>query len=230
MSLTFRNLLLLFLMLVTAGLAVAMRPTHKIADQGLKVDLEKMIPRVFGDWQEMQQSATQIVDPQTKETLDRIYSQTLTRTYINGKGSRIMLSIAYGADQVRENQVHKPEVCYPAQGFTVGDLQKTDLQLRGLSVPAMRMVAVQNQRTEPVTYWIVVGEEVIRGSVEQNIARIKYGIRGVIPDGLLFRVSSVQTNSREAYEMQNQFIQELLDAVPPDARSRLVGKHALIQK
>jgi EpsI family protein len=218
-------------MLVTAGVAIAMRPTLKIADQqGPKVDLETMIPRVFGGWQEAQQSVTQIVDPQTKETLDRVYSQTLSRTYIDGNGNRIMLSIAYGADQARENQVHKPEVCYPAQGFSVGDLQKTVLQLRGLSLPVMRMVAVQNQRTEPVTYWIVVGDDVIRGSIEQNIARIQYGIRGVIPDGLLFRVSSVQTNSREAYEMQNQFIQELLDAVPPDARSRLVGKHALIQK
>jgi hypothetical protein len=32
------------------GLAIAITPTHKLADQGPKIDLETMIPKQFGEW------------------------------------------------------------------------------------------------------------------------------------------------------------------------------------
>jgi EpsI family protein len=39
--------------------------------------------------------------------------------YVNASGYRIMLSLAYGSDQRGALQAHKPEVRYPAQGFTL---------------------------------------------------------------------------------------------------------------
>jgi len=36
-------------MVAAAGLALAMTPTHKLADQGPKIDLETMIPKQFGE-------------------------------------------------------------------------------------------------------------------------------------------------------------------------------------
>jgi len=36
-------------MLAAAGLALAMTPTHKLADQGPKLNLETMIPKQFGE-------------------------------------------------------------------------------------------------------------------------------------------------------------------------------------
>ena len=83
MNLWLRNFILLALMVAASGLAFALRPTHKIADQGPKIDLEAMIPRSFGEWHEEKQASAQIVDPQQKELLDKIYSQLLTRTYVN---------------------------------------------------------------------------------------------------------------------------------------------------
>lgn len=49
----------------------------------------------------------QVVNPQTQELLDKLYSQILTRTYVNAKGYRIMLSLAYGSDQRGALQAHK---------------------------------------------------------------------------------------------------------------------------
>ena len=45
-----KNLILLVLMLAASGLALALRPTHKIAAHGPAIDLETIIPRTFGDW------------------------------------------------------------------------------------------------------------------------------------------------------------------------------------
>ena len=89
------------------------------ASPGLGIQLEPTVPQSFGDWTELPDQPAQVVNPQTKELLDTLYSQILTRTYVNKDGYRIMLSMAYGDDQRGGLQAHRPEVCYPAQGFKV---------------------------------------------------------------------------------------------------------------
>src|SRR5450830_590456 len=119
MRLTFKNLLLLALMLISAGLGAALRPTISMADERPPIDLAAMVPTTFGDWREEINVLAQVINPQQKSVIDKIYSQTLSRTYVNPQGYRIMLSIAYGKNQSDALQLHKPEVCYPAQGFTL---------------------------------------------------------------------------------------------------------------
>ena len=108
MNLWLRNFILLMLMLAASGLALALRPTHKLADQGPPFDLEAIIPRTFGEWHEEKHYSAQIVDPQQQEMIDKIYTQTLSRTYVNTSGYRIMLAIAYGDDQRDALQTHYP--------------------------------------------------------------------------------------------------------------------------
>ncbi|MDP2881236.1 MAG: EpsI family protein [Azonexus sp.] len=223
MKLPIRNIILLVLMLASAGLAIAMRPTQKIADQGPKVVLETMIPHAFGEWQEEKQSGTQIVDPQTKEMLDKIYSQTLSRTYINGSGYRVMLSIAYGNDQSDSMQVHKPEVCYPAQGFALQGKQSGTLAVTNGEIPVIRILTTLGQRSEPVTYWTTIGDQVVKPGIHKKLAEMSYGLSGKIPDGMLIRVSSIDAQSDNAYQMQNRFAAQMLDALAPQHRQRLTG-------
>lgn len=223
MKLTIRNILLTVLMLASAGLAIAMRPSHKIADQGPKVDLETMIPRAFGDWQEEQQSATQIVDPQTKQLLDKLYSQTLSRTYVDGTGYRIMLSIAYGNDQSDALQVHKPEVCYPAQGFALQGKEQGVLALKNGQIPVIRIRTSLGPRNEPVTYWTTIGDQVVKPGIHKKLAEMSYGLSGKIPDGMLIRVSSIDAKSDNAYQIQNRFSAQMLEAMAPENRQRLTG-------
>lgn len=223
MKFPLRNIILLVLMLASAGLAIAMRPTHKIADQGPKVVLETMIPHAFGEWQEEKQSGTQIVDPQTKEMLDKIYSQTLSRTYVNDSGYRVMLSIAYGNDQSDSMQVHKPEVCYPAQGFALQGKQQGTLAVKNGEIPVIRILTTLGQRSEPVTYWTTIGDQVVKPGIHKKIAEMSYGLSGKIPDGMLIRVSSIDAQSDNAYQMQNRFSAQMLEALAPEHRQRLTG-------
>ena len=52
---------------------------------------------------------------------------------------------------------------------------------------------------------------------------LKLGLTGQVPDGLLFRVSSIDDSTPRAFAMQEAFVSDLLRAVPPVARKRLAG-------
>jgi len=216
-----RASLLTVLMLAAAVLALFLTPT--ITQHAGPLDLDGLIPEQFGNWRMEERAGLEIVNPQLKETLKRIYTQTLTRTYLNKEGRRIMLSLAYGADQSNENRVHRPELCYPAQGFVIDSRKKDVINIKEKELPVMRIVADAGSRREPLTYWIRFGDSVIRGSVEQSVARISYGLRGTIPDGLLFRVSEVNNDIKRSFELQDEFIHELLKHVSPEAKKVLVG-------
>ena len=219
-----RYLIIGIAMLAAAGLAVAITPREKIADNGPKVDLETMIPKQFGEWKEDERVVPLQVDPSLKANLDKIYNQLLSRTYINSKGERIMLSIAYGGDQSDSMQVHKPEVCYPAQGFQVIEQKNATLETGFHPVPVVRLVATQNNRVEPITYWIIIGDKVPASGTARKIEQLKYGLTGKVPDGMLFRVSSISPNHEQAFSDQAGFISELLKYTSQDARARLIGK------
>lgn len=218
-----RNFILLASMLAASGLVLALRPTQKIAGQGPAIDLEVIIPRSFGAWQEAQQNSVQIVDPQQQEMIEKIYTQTLSRTYINNQGYRIMLAIAYGDDQRDAMQTHYPEVCYPAQGFELQNKQSGTLTTANGPIQVTRILTNLGPRHEPVTYWTTIGDRVVRSGIQKKLAEMTYGLNGKIPDGMLIRMSSIDIDAAKAYEMQTQFADQMLSALTPEYRAKLNG-------
>lgn len=223
MTLSLKQIILLALMLVSAALGAALRPTIFLADERTPIDLQAMVPTTFGDWREQLNMTAQIVDPQQQETLERIYSQTLSRTFVNSAGYRIMLSIAYGKNQSKSLELHSPEVCYPAQGFQLAAKQQTTLNLSGKPIAVTRLETSLGQRHEPVTYWNVIGDKVTTSLLNKRLVDFRYSITGRIPDGILVRVSSIDRFSDNAYAMQNQFLADMVQAISPQDRNRFVG-------
>ena len=68
-----------------------------------------------------------------------------------------------------------------------------------------------------------VGNDITTGVVDRQIIRIKYGLRGLIPDGALIRVSTIGLSEQASYKVQDQFIRDLLDAVAPQDRKFFIG-------
>lgn len=223
MALGRRNILLMILMIGASMLAIMFHPTHRIADDGSAVNLETMIPKQFGEWQEQSQQTAQIINPQQKETLERIYTQTLSRTYVNSNGDVIMLTIAYGADQSDAKQLHYPEVCYPAQGFQVMSNQVGTLQTDFGSIKVRKLLTVLGSRSEPLTYWTTVGNHVVLGGRETKLEQLRYSVHGQIPDGLLFRVSSITSDAEAGYLNQQEFVRALISKLTPVNRSKIAG-------
>jgi EpsI family protein len=216
-------LVLAALMCAASVGAVILRPGTKAADRGPAIDLEAMVPKQFVNWHEERQPVAQVVNPQTKQLLDKLYSQILTRTYASADGYRVMLSVAYGSDQRDEFQAHEPEVCYPAQGFTLQSKEIGPLPTKFGTISAMRLVTSMGQRREPVTYWFTVGDSAIQNKIQKRMVELRYGLTGEIPDGMLFRVSSIDADQSRAFRMQDQFVSELLESVSVADRARLSG-------
>ena len=212
-------------MVVFALATWALTPTQRLADLRGKPDLEALVPRQFGDWHEEKVTFATIINPQQEEQLLRIYSQTLNRTYVNSRGQRVMLSLAYGEDQRGGMQMHYPEVCYPAQGFQLQSQQQGLMNVEGRDIRVKRLATqMGTARRESVTYWTLLGDQTFSGSIAKKMAEMRYGLHGVIADGLLFRVSSIEADPSAGYVLHETFTREMMGAVPADVRLRLIGQ------
>lgn len=219
-----KHLVIGLAMFAAAGLALALKPTVMVADSGPRIDLETLIPKNFGDWKLDTTIAPLIANPEQQALLNKIYAQTLSRTYVNAQGDRVMLSIAYGGNQSDNLAVHKPEVCYPGQGFHILKNPAIGTFSTGTGeIPVKRLVAGLGPRVEPITYWTTVGDAVEVSGIKWKLQQLKFGLTGRIPDGLLFRVSSIQADEDRAYGVQDDFTREMLQAMSPEGRKRIIG-------
>ena len=217
------NLLLGALLLGAAILSRAVAPGVKMSDQRPSFSLETAIPQAFGEWRLDNTLVPLQVDPETQSRLNKIYNQTLSRTYVNPRGERVMLSIAYGGDQSDNMSVHKPEVCYAAQGFQVERDEYGELATSYGKLPVKRLLAVTGNRSEPITYWITVGNKISKVGLQQRLEQLRYGLTGTVADAMLFRVSNIDTDLPHSYQLQANFVNSLLASMPAAERSRLIG-------
>jgi EpsI family protein len=211
------------LMCTASVVAYVAKPKLRSVSTEASIRLESAIPRQFGGWREEPARTVQVVNPQTQALLDKLYSQTLSRTYVDARGYRVMLSLAYGDDQRGGLQAHKPEVCYPAQGFNLRANNASELSTPYGRVPVRRLDTQLGARLEPVTYWFAFGDRVVSGRFEQRLAELRLGLEGRVPHGLLFRVSSIDADPQVAYREQDRFVNDLLLAMSAQDRGRLIG-------
>ncbi|GAB3471070.1 hypothetical protein GCM10027321_42370 [Massilia terrae] len=216
------SLVLGLAMALTSALTGALTPKTRIA-AGARFTLEAMIPASFGGWTVDQDIVPLKPDPDQEAMLARLYDQTLARTYVDRAGNRVMLSIAYGGDQSKSLELHLPEVCYVAQGFQMLNSRPDTLATGFGRLPVRRLVARQDRRNEPITYWITIGDKAVNSGLDQKLRRLAYGLSGKIPDGMLVRVSTIQVNEDEAYRVQDRFVAAMLGAMAPPDRARLLG-------
>jgi exosortase B len=214
--------------LMAAGLAatVALKPHKMLADTEPKVVLEQAVPSAFGDWKLDPDMGAMVPSATQQEAIREIYSQTLSRTYVNSQGERVMLSIAYGSTQTQQLRAHRQEVCYSAQGFQISELRSENLRVAGVEVPVTRMVAANGPRVEPVTYWFTMGSSVVRSYLDRQMVQLKYALSDYIPDGYLFRVSNINPDAPGAFRTQERFVEDLMKSLDPTLRAKLLGGQA----
>lgn len=218
-----RPLVVAALMMGTVVLSVVATPSNKLADTRREFTLATEVPTRFGDWRVDNSIVPLPPSPDQQSVLNEIYDQILSRTYINGRGERVMLSITYGSKQNQQLRAHRQEVCYSAQGFKISGLEQLNLQVAGGVLPATRMVATQGPRVEPVTYWFTTGDTVVLSYWDRELAQFRYALSGYIPDGYLVRISSLSSDSKAAFAQQLDFANALLLHIDSELRRRLVG-------
>ena len=110
-----------------------------------------------------------------------------------------------------------------SQGFKLGKVEDGVLATSYGKIDVRRLITTYGTRNEPVTYWLTVGDEVIRSPLDKRISQIRLGLTGQIPDGLLFRISSIDADVDRAFANQQKFVADMMAAVPPAARKQLSG-------
>lgn len=218
-----RSVLVMLLAVMAVVGAHALRPTKHLTDMRPKLDLAQLFPVQFAGWTEDTRGPVQLVSPDQQAVLNKIYNQTLSRTYVNAAGDRVMLSVAYGGDQSDGTRAHRPDVCYPAQGFQMRSDRSGSVSVGTHQVASRLLVAQLGGRIEPITYWVVVGERIALSGTDQKLAQLAYSTRGIIPDGMLVRVSTIDSNADRAYAVHRQFIEQLAAAVTGPNRARVFG-------
>lgn len=214
------------MMLAVAVASVVAVPTAKLADTRQAFDLEKAVPLSFGDWQLDRSSVPLPPSPDQQAVLDQIYDQILSRTYVNAKGERMMLSITYGSRQNQQLRAHRQEVCYSAQGFKITQLERLTLAVAGSQVPLTRMLATQSTRSEPVTYWFTIGDSVVLSYLDRELHQLRFALSGYVPDGYLFRVSNISKDAGASFAAHLVFADELMKNIDVELKRRLVGAGA----
>jgi EpsI family protein len=217
-----RSVLIAGSMVAVAAATAAAR--HALADgqQASPPQLARIVPHEFAGWHELTTPPT-VVSAQTQEMLLSIYNEILARVYAAADGYQVMLSIAYGGDQRGGLRAHKPEVCYPAQGFKLEASADGVLSTEHGPIPMRTLRTVLGPRNEPVMYWLASAGRSSASAWERRLHGLRLALTGQVPDGLLFRVSSIDADAPRAWQRQGDFVRALLDACTPSARARLAG-------
>ena len=222
-----KTIVLGLMLVLTAYFANHMTPQRSLAKER-PIDLETMIPLKIGDWSSSNDSlSTEVLNPELATSIKNVYSQTISRLYSNENGEKIMLSVAYTTSQSDNGgrQTHLPEVCYPAQGFKISDKELVTLRTEYGDISATQLLASTVGRTEPITYWITVGNISGNTNTKRKINQIKYGLQGIIADGLIIRVSHIAPKDDWNYELNEKFIADFLSSVGSDTRLSFGASH-----
>lgn len=219
-----RPALIISALIIAAACAQGLRPQRALALERGAIHLQTQIPTAFGNWRELNGNVPILPNPDVEKDVERKYSQVLARTYVDDRGHTVMFTAAYGTDQKNEmTQVHRPEICYRAQGFKVQPLRDDELHIARHTVPVRRVMTQRGERNEPLSYWVTVGDKAVLPGFSRKLEQLRLGLTGLIADGMLIRVSSISSDQPQAFAIQDQFLHELAAQMEPTIRRHYFG-------
>lgn len=187
-------------------------------------ELDTIVPERIADWRFS--TASGLILPPQDQLSRALYEQLLTRVYVTEAAKpSVMLAIAYSSVQEGRLQVHRPDVCYPAAGFTIAsnELVRVDVG-PGLSIPARFLVADRGSRRECVLYWTRIGPSLATGWSQQRWIMATANLQGYIADGLLARLSVISSDISGARQELELFLRAMLLKTDPAGQQLLIGK------
>lgn len=181
-----------------------------------------MVPDTIGQWKFQQASG--LVLPPEDALSDRLYDNLVTRIYTNPAGQVMMFLIAYKNFQNGVLQIHRPEICYPAGGYTLSDTVASEIPIGAAEpLPVNAFSANGNERDEQVLYWTRIGQHFPVRWSEQRLAVLRANLAQINPDGMLARVSMPGDDMADSKPLMMKFIADLRAASPPGMRRILFG-------
>ena len=186
--------------------------------------VEALMPVRVGAWSFA--SASGAILPPPDATANQIYDNIVNRTYTAPGRPPVMLVFAYSNVQDGMLQVHRPEFCYTAAGFTLSptaDVAITDAT--GVRHGANTFAAVSPERTEQVLYWTRIGKSFPQSWLQQKYSVMESNLEGRTPDGLLARFSLADSEPERGLRILQEFVADLDRAAGPKLQDILFARH-----
>ena len=215
-----RKVLLGLLFCSAVGLAAWRRPDKHLDYLG-RDKLDDVIPKAIGPWKFV--AASGLVVPPNDQLSRALYSNLLTRVYSDGVNPPIMLLVAQSGSQTGILQIHRPETCYTASGFQISPVTPEQIQIGSNVVPVNSMDATTDGFTEHVIYWTRIGNRMPASWKQQRIATAEQNLRGILPDAILVRVSTVNDDAAGARATLKAFVQTLIASLPANRQSVFIA-------
>ncbi len=211
-------------LIAAAATAESLRPRNRLVLLPEGRDLEDAIPKTIASWRKIESEA--FVLPKVPGSLaDQLYNQTISRLYVSESHMPVMLVIAYGAVQNDLLQLHRPEVCYAAVGFTISEARTVSVPLTAVAkLPARELTALSQTRVEPILYWTRIGDDLPTTGSEQRRMKLLQQMNGYLSDGVLVRLSTVGEPSAATSAELDLFARSMVMALKPEDRPALVGR------
>jgi EpsI family protein len=217
-----RDVLAGSLLLATAAASQLLKPTRSSPPLA-KGALDAAIPKTIGALRFVTSSG--LVLPPKDELSDRLYDEVLTRVY-GAEGMLPVLALfAYGSVQNLSLELHRPEECYPQQGFTITRPERLPLQLAGKSIPASALTARRESGyVEQVVYWSRIGSHFPASKTEQSWIVAQENFSGRTPDGILARLSVPTPDRGLGVRTAEGFLRNLAGALSAGGRQIVFGE------
>ena len=217
-----RDLLAGSLLLACTGASQLLKP-QRSSPSLVSGELEAAIPKTVGPLHFAASSG--LVLPPKDELSDRLYDQVLTRVYSAAGSVPVFALVAYGSVQNLSLELHRPDECYPQQGFTISAPEPLPLQLADHAIPASVLTARRKGGyVEQVVFWSRIGTHFPANRSEQSWIVAQQNFAGRMPDGVLVRLS-VPTSERAAgIRTATKFLADLTQVLPEAGRRILFGE------
>ncbi len=216
-----RDLLLSGILAGASVLAFARQP--RAPAETAPMTIGRAVPSRIGAFR--QAMAQGFVLPASGPLTERSYVDLVTRLYRAPDAPPVMLLAAQGRAGDPGMSVHRPERCYRAAGFDIEDASVVPLPApfpRGAQ--AVRMTARREDRVEQLFFWTRIGARFPASALEQRLDTVKANLAGVLPPGLLFRLSVLGSDAAPAFALLQGFNAELFEGLNAPARMTLLGR------
>jgi EpsI family protein len=205
-----RRSLLIGATLVGGALLAYSRQPSKVAVVMSDKDFRSLIPRQIGGWQS--RKSDELVVPQEDEFSAKLYENLETFVYEGENIPTMMLLLAYNSVQQNDVQAHRPEVCYPASGYPIILSEEISLKYKNKQISGCYLIAERSPSSfEHIIYWIRIGDAFPTSWARQRLDMALMNASGIIPDGSLFRASTVNQSKVKNVNLVQSFIDQFAD-------------------
>lgn len=210
------------LLLAITGVSELLKP-RRMFERLSQDELSAAIPKTVGAYRFATSSG--LVLPPKDELSEKLYDQVLTRVYLAPGKLPVMALFAYGSVQNLALELHRPDECYPQQGFAITEPETLRLNFGDRSIPASVLTArCAGGYVEQVVFWSRIGTQFPPSRTAQSLLVARENFAGRMPDGLLVRLSMPAVDRAAGLAAVGTFLADLDRVLSPLGRRIMLGE------